>query len=323
MSLLVTGGAGFIGSAFVRRRRAHHPDEPVVVLDALTYAGSRDNLAGVDVHFVHGDVCDGELVARVLADHGVDRVVHLAAESHVDRSILGPDAFVRTNVLGTATMLRAAREAGVARFLHVSTDEVYGELAPDEAPWTEAAPLAPRSPYAASKAAADHLVQAFHATYDLPTLITRCTNNYGPRQHPEKLIPLCTLAALDGRPLPLYGDGRQVRDWIHVDDHCDALELVLDSGEPGAVYHVAGNDPRENVAIARGILAATDRPETQLTYVTDRLGHDRRYALDASKIARELGFTPTRRLGTALAETVAWYRDHRAWCDAMLARTQA
>lgn len=324
MNLLVTGGAGFIGSAFVRRRRAHRPDDRLVVLDALTYAGTRENLAGVpDIAFVHGDVCDGPRVARILAEHAVDHVVHLAAESHVDRSIADPDAFVRTNVLGTATLLRAAREAGVRRFLHVSTDEVYGDLAPDAPPWREDAPLAPRSPYSASKAAADHLVAAFHATYGLATLITRCTNNYGPRQLPEKLIPLCALAALRGEALPIYGDGRQVRDWIHVDDHCDALERVLDDGRPGAVYHVAGDDPRDNLAVARAILAATGRPESLLTFVTDRLGHDRRYALDASKIARELGFTPRRRLAEALPETVAWYRDHAPWCEAALARLAA
>ena len=324
MNLLVTGGAGFIGATFTRRRRAHRPHDRIVVLDALTYAGTRDNLAGVpDVSFVHGDVCDGPLVARVLAEHRIDHVVHLAAESHVDRSIVAPDAFVRTNVLGTATLLRAARDAGVHRFVQVSTDEVYGELADDDAPWREDAPLAPRSPYAASKAAADHLVGAFFTTYGLATVITRCTNNYGPHQLPEKLIPLCTLAALHNNPLPLYGDGRQVRDWIHVDDHCDALERVLDGGRPGEIYHVAGDDGRDNLAVARAILAATGRPEALLTHVPDRPGHDRRYALDASKIARELGFTPRRRFAEALPETVAWYRAHGPWCEAALARLAA
>ncbi|PKN59013.1 MAG: dTDP-glucose 4,6-dehydratase [Deltaproteobacteria bacterium HGW-Deltaproteobacteria-14] len=324
MNLLVTGGAGFIGATFVRRRRAHRPDDAIVVLDALTYAGTRDNLAGVaDVSFVHGDVCDAGLVTRVLAEHRIDHVVHLAAESHVDRSIVAPDAFVRTNVLGTAALLHAARAAQVRRFVHVSTDEVYGELADGAAPWREDAPLAPRSPYAASKAAADHLVSAFVATYGMAALITRCTNNYGPRQMPEKLIPRCTLAALHNRPLPLYGDGRQVRDWIHVDDHCDALERVLDGGLPGQIYHVAGDDDRDNLAVARAILAATGRPEALLTHVPDRPGHDRRYALDASKIARELGFTARRRFTAALPETVAWYADHAPWCEAALTRLGA
>ncbi|MCA9518884.1 MAG: dTDP-glucose 4,6-dehydratase, partial [Myxococcales bacterium] len=272
---------------------------------------------------VVGDVGDRALVDRVLRDHGVRAVVHLAAETHVDRSIAGPDAFLRTNVLGTATLLSAARAAGVARFVHMSTDEVYGELAPDAAPWREDAPLAPRSPYAASKAAADHLVGAWRETHGYAAMIVRCTNNYGPYQSPEKLIPLCISRALHNEPLPVYGDGRQVRTWLHVDDCCDALERVLDAGDPGAVYHVAGPDEVPNLAVVRAILAAAGRPESLIAHVTDRPGHDRRYALDASKIARELGVTPRRRLVDALPETVAWYVAHAAWREAALARLSA
>lgn len=317
----MTGGAGFIGTSFVRGRRARVPDEPIVVLDALTYAGCRDHVAGIPgVTLVVGDVGDRALLDRVLRDHAVRAVVHLAAETHVDRSIVAPDAFLRTNVLGTATLLAAARDAGVPRFLHMSTDEVYGELGPGEAPWREGAPLAPRSPYAASKAAADHLVAAWRETYGYAAMIVRCTNNYGPFQSPEKLIPLCIARALRDEPLPVYGDGRQVRSWLHVDDCCAALELVLDRGEAGAVYHVAGADEVENLAIFRAILAATGRPEALLRHVTDRPGHDRRYALDGAKIAGELGFAPRRRLVDALPETVAWYVAHEAWQEAALAR---
>ncbi len=314
MTLLVTGGAGFIGANLVRRRRAHRPEQPIVVLDALTYAGSRDSLAGVpSVTFVHGDVCDGDLVARLLAEHRVEAIAHLAAETHVDRSIVAPDAFLRTNIVGTGTLLRAAREAGVTRFVHVSTDEVYGELAPGAPPWREDAALSPRSPYAASKAAADHLVAAWRETYGYPAMITRCTNNYGPYQLPEKLVPLALSRALEGAPVPVYGDGKQRRDWLHVDDHCDALERVLDHGEPGRVYHVAAGDERANIDVVRAVLRAAGAPSDAYEHVPDRLGHDRRYALDTSRIEAELGWAPRRRLDEGLAETVAWYRAHPSW----------
>ncbi len=314
MSLLVTGGAGFIGSNFVRQRRASHPTERLVVLDALTYAGNLASLSDVQgFEFVRGDICDGAAVERVLSDHAVDSVVHFAAESHVDRSILGPAAFVQTNVVGTATLLEKARAAGVKRFVHVSTDEVYGDLRPDEAPFTERTPLAPRSPYSASKAGSDHLVQAYFETYRFPTLITRCSNNYGPYQFPEKLIPLMILNAMADVPLPVYGDGQNVRDWIHVEDHCSAVARVLDAGKEGSVYNIGGRSERKNLEIVRTILATLDKPESLIRFVTDRLGHDRRYAIDDGKIEQELGWVRTRRLEEGLRETIDWYRANASW----------
>jgi dTDP-glucose 4,6-dehydratase len=311
---LVTGGAGFIGSNFVRRRRARHAGEKLVVLDALTYAGNLESLA--DVHgfdLVRGDICDAALVERTLAEYRVDRIVHFAAESHVDRSILGPAAFIQTNVVGTAALLEKARAAGVKRFVHVSTDEVYGHLGPDDPAFTERTPLSPRSPYSASKAGSDHLVHAYFETYRFPTLITRCSNNYGPYQFPEKLIPLMILNAMADQPLPVYGDGMNVRDWIHVEDHCDAVERVLEAGRDGEVYNIGGRSERPNIEIVKSILHALHKPESLIRYVADRPGHDRRYGICDEKIERELGWVRARRLDEGLAATIAWYRANERW----------
>jgi dTDP-glucose 4,6-dehydratase len=318
MNLLVTGGAGFIGANFVRRRRATHADDRIVVYDALTYAGNLASIADVPgVVFVRGDVCDAEAVERTMREHAIDAVVHFAAESHVDRSIYGPLAFVRTNVDGTATLLEVARKLSVKRYLQVSTDEVYGDLGPDDPPFSEETPLDPRSPYSASKAAADHLVLAWAHTYKFPALITRCSNNYGPYQFPEKLIPLMILNALEDKPLPVYGDGKNVRDWIHVEDHCDAVSAVLDRGRVGEVYNAGGRSERQNIDIVRAILALVGKPESLIKYVTDRPGHDRRYAISCDKIERELGWAPRHRLEEGLAETVAWYRANAPWWQAI------
>jgi dTDP-glucose 4,6-dehydratase len=305
----VTGGAGFIGSNFVRMRRGTHSGERLVVLDALTYAGNLASLADVEgFHFVHGDICDSPLVERTLAEHRVEAIVHFAAESHVDRSILGPAPFVHTNVVGTATLLERARAAKVKRFLHVSTDEVYGDLSPTDPPFTERSPIRPRSPYSASKAASDHLVQAYFETYRFPALTTRCSNNYGPYQFPEKLIPLMILNALGDQELPVYGDGQNVRDWIHVEDHCAGIARVLEAGREGEVYNLGGRSERPNLEIVRTILRTLQKPESLIRFVTDRPGHDRRYAIDDAKIERELGWVRAHKLEEGLAETIAWYR---------------
>jgi dTDP-glucose 4,6-dehydratase len=318
LSLLITGGAGFIGSNFVRRRRRQAPSERLVVLDALTYAGNLASLDGVDGYsFVKGDICDAALVEATLRDHAVDRVVHFAAESHVDRSILGPGEFVRTNVVGTLTLLERARAAGIKRFVHVSTDEVYGDLGPDDPAFCETTPIRPRSPYSASKAGSDHLVRAWFETYKFPTLITRCSNNYGPFQFPEKLIPLMILNALADKPLPVYGDGLNVRDWIHVEDHCAAVERVLERGRDGEVYNIGGRSEKTNIDIVKMILKAVDKPESLIRYVADRPGHDRRYAIDDAKIERELGWTRARGFDEGLAATIAWYRGHAPWWQAI------
>ncbi len=314
MNLLVTGGAGFIGSNFVRRRRAARPADRIVVLDALTYAGHVGSLADVpDVTFVKGDICDGSTVEKTLAEHGIDAIAHFAAESHVDRSILGPMAFVQTNVVGTATLLEKARAAKIGRFLHVSTDEVYGDLGPNDPAFSETTPIGPRSPYSASKAGSDHLVAAYFETYHFPTLITRCSNNYGPYQFPEKLIPLMILNAMADKPLPVYGQGTNVRDWIHVEDHCDAIACVLDKGKDGEVYNIGGRSERQNLEIVRAILSELGKPESLIKYVTDRPGHDQRYAIDDRKIERELGWVRTRNLDEGLSATVRWYRDNPRW----------
>ena len=314
MKLLVTGGAGFIGANFVRRRRQRQPRERLVVLDALTYAGNLASLEGVDgFTFVRGDICDAELVESVLRDHAIDVVVHFAAESHVDRSIVGPGAFVRTNVVGTSTLLERARAAGVKRFLHVSTDEVYGDLGPDDPAFSEQTPIRPRSPYSASKAGSDHLVAAWFETYRFPTLTTRCSNNYGPYQFPEKLIPLMILNAMTDATLPVYGDGLNVRDWIHVEDHCAAIERVLEAGREGEVYNVGGRSEKTNLEIVRAILKELGKSESLIRYVTDRPGHDRRYAIDDHKIERELGWTRVRQFDEGLRSTIAWYRANESW----------
>jgi dTDP-glucose 4,6-dehydratase len=335
-TLLVTGGAGFIGSNFIRHWMAGHPGDRVVNLDALTYAGNRASLADLEgrdaYRFVIGDIRDQALLGKLFTEEGFDTVVHFAAESHVDRSILGPEAFVETNVRGTFTLLEAARAAWnpapeTARFLHVSTDEVYGTLGPDDAPWTEASPYEPSSPYSATKAASDHLVRAYAHTFGLPTLVTHCTNNYGPYQFPEKLIPLITLNALGGKPLPIYGDGLQVRDWLHVEDHCSALAAVLERGRLGETYDVASGEGRTNLEIVQRILAAVDRlrPEDAprdhlITHVADRLGHDRRYAIDPAKLTTELDWSPAHDFEAGIDATVAWYLAHESWWAPLLDR---
>jgi len=334
---LVTGGAGFIGGNFVLDAVAS--GIRVVNLDALTYAGNRDTLASLEGNsahvFVHGDIGDRALLDRLLREHRPDAIVNFAAESHVDRSIDGPAAFVQTNVVGTLALLEAARdywkglegEAKAAfRFLHVSTDEVYGSL-DDTGRFTETTPYAPNSPYSASKAASDHLVRAFHHTYGLPVLTTNCSNNYGPYQFPEKLIPLVIARALAGEPLPVYGDGRNVRDWLYVGDHCRAIHAVLDRGRVGETYNVGGDAEKQNLEVVHTICALLDarRPRadgqprsSQVTFVADRPGHDRRYAIDASKLKSELGWAPARSFEQGMAETVDWYLDHQDWVRRVL-----
>ena len=345
--LLITGGAGFIGGNFVQYWLREHPRDSLVVLDALTYAGNLETLAGFEgdprMHFVRGDIADPDVVARTLADHEIDTVVHFAAESHVDRSIVEPGAFVRTNVVGTQVLLDTARTAwrtdggwrpGV-RFHHVSTDEVYGSLGPGDAPFRETTAYSPNSPYAASKAASDHLVRAYHHTYGFPATISNCSNNYGPYQFPEKLIPLMIVNALAGRALPVYGDGRQVRDWLFVEDHCVAIDKILRADVVGCTFNVGGRAEHENVYIIDqlcGLLdtrfghdatlrerfadcpAASGRSCRELiTHVRDRPGHDRRYAIDPTAIATRLGFEPRETLETGLARTVDWYMEHESW----------
>ncbi|AVZ78077.1 dTDP-glucose 4,6-dehydratase [Zoogloeaceae bacteirum Par-f-2] len=331
--ILVTGGAGFIGANFVLDWLAT-VDEPVVNLDALTYAGNLENLAslaGDPRHvFVRGDICDGALLGRLLAEYRPRAIVHFAAESHVDRSIHGPAAFVRTNIEGTFTLLEAARaywggldrDAQAAfRFLHVSTDEVYGSLGPQDPPFAETTAYAPNSPYSASKAASDHLVRAWHHTYGLPVLTTNCSNNYGPYQFPEKLIPLVIANALAAKPLPIYGDGMNVRDWLYVGDHCAAIRAVLARGRPGETYNIGGWNEMPNIDIVRTICALLDelRPdpsgphERLIAYVQDRPGHDRRYAIDARKIERELGWRPAETFASGIRKTVQWYLRNQAW----------
>jgi dTDP-glucose 4,6-dehydratase len=319
--LLVTGGAGFIGSNFVVSTLAQS-DEPIVTLDKLTYAGSLMNLSAVSGDsrhvFVRGDVCDRELVRELLKKHRPRAIVHFAAESHVDRSITGPAEFVETNVVGTWSLLEEARAYlpdDKFRFLHVSTDEVYGSLTADAPAFTEQTPFAPNSPYAASKAAADHLVRAYFHTYGVPVLTTNCSNNYGPHQFPEKLIPLMIRNAIAGKPLPVYGDGRNVRDWLYVSDHCDALRVVLAKGRPGETYNIGGESERANNEVVQTLCALLDKARPRkggsyaelIAFVTDRLGHDRRYAMNIAKIGRELGWQPRESFETGLEKTVHWY----------------
>jgi dTDP-glucose 4,6-dehydratase len=318
MKILVTGGAGFIGSNFVHHILRNHTSDQVVVVDKLTYAGHLGNLGKAledeRLKFVRLDICD-PAVAEVA--RGCDAVIHFAAESHVDRSIEDASPFVRTNVEGTWRMVDACRQSGVGRFLHVSTDEVYGSQN-DGGKFTEASPLDPTSPYAASKAASDLMVLCAVKTHRFPAIITRCTNNYGPFQFPEKFIPLMISQALAGKPLPVYGDGKNVRDWIHVADHCQALDLILRKGREGQVYNVGGDCELENIAVARKILAALDHAETLLNFVTDRPAHDRRYALDCTKLKRELGWAPARDFERGLSETIGWYQANRQWLDEIL-----
>ena len=315
MRLLVTGGAGFIGSNFVRYYLRTYADSSIINLDKLTYAGNWDNLSEVEAlpnhRFVRGDICDDGVVDRLLAEP-VDAVVHFAAESHVDRSIADPGSFVETNIRGTFTLLEAARRHHVFRFVHVSTDEVYGTLRPGESA-DEDAPLRPNSPYAASKAASDLLARSYWQTYRLPVLVTRCSNNYGPYQFPEKLIPLMTTNAMEGKKLPLYGDGLNERDWIFVEDHCQALDRVLGAGQPGEVYNIGYGEPVTNLEIVRRLLRMLGKSEDLIGFVADRPGHDRRYALDTRKLGSELGWTPRVSLEEGLARTVRWYQTHADW----------
>ncbi len=355
-NVLITGGAGFIGTNFVRHWLNATQAGRVVVLDALTYAGNIDNLAGLDknprYHFVKGDICDEAAVRDLLEQNQIDTVAHFAAESHVDRSILGPDDFIRTNIVGTYSLLKAAKTLWIDRktvpahrFHHVSTDEVYGSLGPQDPAFHEATPYAPNSPYSASKASSDHLVRAYHETYGLNTTITNCSNNYGPYHFPEKLIPLTIVNILLGKPLPVYGDGLQVRDWLYVEDHCAAIALALKRGKAGEVYNIGGNSETTNIEIVKALCALVDKalssradlrsafPDSPaakgkqaldlITHVRDRPGHDRRYAIDYAKAAKELGYAPTRNLGAGLRDTLDWYLGNIGWWRALLGRDYA
>ena len=334
MTILVTGGAGFIGSNFVLDWLANPKAEPTVNLDKLTYAGNLANLQTVQNdarhHFVQGDIGDVDLIEKLLREHAIRAVVNFAAESHVDRSIHGPGEFIHTNVVGTFHLLESVRaywtnlaepQKASFRFLHVSTDEVYGSLSPTDPAFSETNPYEPNSPYSASKAASDHLVRAWHHTYGLPVLTTNCSNNYGPYHFPEKLIPLVILNALNGKPLPIYGDGQQVRDWLYVGDHCSALRRVLEAGQLGETYNIGGWNEKANLDVVHTLCALLDglRPKTngqyadQITFVTDRPGHDRRYAIDASKLERELGWKPAETFESGIAKTVQWYLEHPEW----------
>lgn len=336
--LLVTGGAGFIGSNFVHHWCKTYPSDRVVVLDALTYAGNRGNLASLEkeenFRFVKGDICDRTSIDKLLETENIDIIAHFAAESHVDRSILSPGAFVQTNVVGTFTLLEAFRQHWQTnnqplnyRFLHVSTDEVYGSLAPNDPAFCETTPYAPNSPYSASKAGSDHLVRAYYHTYALPTIITNCSNNYGSYQFPEKLIPLMCINILMGKPLPIYGDGKNVRDWLYVNDHCSAIEVVIQRGTPGETYNIGGNNEVENINLVQMLCQLMDelafdlpvRPSQKLiTFVKDRLGHDRRYAINSNKLQTELGWTPSVTVEEGLRLTVEWYLTHRDWWEPLL-----
>jgi dTDP-glucose 4,6-dehydratase len=333
--MLITGGCGFIGSNFVRHTLEHYKEYRLINLDKLTYAGNPGNLTDIEnsprYRFVKGDIGDADLVQKIFAEEKIDTVVHFAAESHVDRSITGPAEFIRTNILGTFTLLEAAREAWLKngdsagkeyRFLHVSTDEVYGSLGETGA-FQETTAYDPRSPYSASKASSDHLVSAYFHTYGLPTLITNCSNNYGPYQFPEKLIPLVINNALQGKALPVYGDGKNVRDWLYVIDHCEAILTVLHKGKTGETYNIGGNSEKQNIEIVSticdildekvGLLPGEKARRSLVTYVKDRAGHDRRYAIDATKIRTELGWTPQVNFADGMRKTVEWYLDHQAW----------
>ncbi len=336
--ILVTGGAGFIGSNFIRFWIGRHPEDAIVNLDKLTYAGNLENLKDVDsqpsYHFIRGDIGDAPLVQRLFKDQRIDTVIHFAAESHVDRSILGPDDFVRTNVQGTFTLLEAARRSWAnskrgsetCRFLHVSTDEVYGSLGPDESAFKETTPYAPHSPYSASKAASDHLVRAYYYTYGVPALVTNCSNNYGPYQFPEKLIPLVIRQALDRQPIPVYGDGGNIRDWLYVEDHCRALETVLEKGRIGQTYNIGGGSQWKNIDLVTLICDLLDQKlgsgeasrRSLIRLVEDRPGHDRRYAIDIGKIKTELNWQPTETLDSGIVKTVDWYLSRRDWLERVI-----
>lgn len=351
-NLVVTGGAGFIGANFVHHWRKTSPGDNIVVLDALTYAGNKANLDGLDgVELVVGDICHTDLVSELIDSRGIDTIVHFAAESHVDRSITGPDAFVTTNVVGTHSLLKAAKTVWLDkgsgmphRFHHVSTDEVYGSLGPNGPAFNEDTPYAPNSPYSASKAGSDHLVRAYHHTYGLETTTSNCSNNYGPFQFPEKLIPLFLLNALAGRKLPIYGDGMNVRDWLHVEDHCQGIDLILRKGRIGETYNVGGGQELPNIAVIREVCRGVDAAfasdaslaarfpgapaaqgrasEELMSYVTDRKGHDRRYAIDETKIRGELGYAPARDFSQGFAETLSWYLKREDWWKPLIERAK-
>ncbi|TRU33705.1 MAG: dTDP-glucose 4,6-dehydratase [Microcystis aeruginosa Ma_MB_F_20061100_S20] len=339
-SIVITGGAGFIGSNFVHHWCENYPEDRVIVLDALTYAGNLHNLATLkdrkNFRFLQGDICDRALVDELFASENIDTVAHFAAESHVDRSILGPGAFVQTNVVGTFTLLESFRQHWLSnhqpdnyRFLHVSTDEVYGSLGVDDPAFTETTPYAPNSPYSASKAGSDHLARAYFHTYGMPTIITNCSNNYGSYHFPEKLIPLMCINILLGKPLPVYGDGQNVRDWLYVRDHCQALDTVIHKGKAGETYNIGGNNEVKNIDLVRMLCElmdelAPDLPvkpaQNLITFVKDRPGHDRRYAIDASKIRTELGWQPQETVEGGLRKTIQWYLDHRDWWQPLLSK---
>jgi len=323
MRLLITGGCGFIGSNFIRYILEHYGPAFVTNVDALTYAGSITNVAGLAeqygerYEFLHADIANAQQIEALMHKHQFFAVINFAAESHVDRSIDSPQNFVHTNVIGTSVMLDCARRYGVKRFIQISTDEVYGSLGP-EGKFTETTPLDPSSPYSSSKAGADLLALAYHKTYGLEVLVTRCSNNYGPYQFPEKLIPLMIIKALKNEPLPVYGDGRNVRDWIHVEDHCRAIFSVLLEGKPGEVYNIGGDGELENIEVVKMILAQLGKPESLIRHVTDRLGHDRRYAIDSSKTQKTLNWKPLHRPEQGIRETIDWYIAHRAWWEPLL-----
>ena len=320
MKILITGGVGFIGSNFIRCLLSPKgsPVIPyqIINLDKLTYAGNLENLADVsaseDYQFVQGDICDGRLVENLL-ESGVEAIVNFAAESHVDRSLYEPDIFIQTNVLGVQVLLDAAIRHRIKKYIQISTDEVYGSLTPDAPGFREDTPLAPNSPYSASKAAADLLVRSYFKTFGLPAIITRCSNNYGPYQFPEKLIPLLITNAMEDKPLPIYGDGLNIRDWIHVQDHCRALRVILETGREGEIYNIGGEGERTNLEITEIVLRLLNKPKSLIRYVTDRPGHDRRYAIDFSKLKNALGWSPAYHLQEALGQTVRWYIDHEEW----------
>jgi dTDP-glucose 4,6-dehydratase len=336
LNILITGGAGFIGSNFIRHLLISDSQARIVNLDLLTYAGSLRNLADLSDAtrhtFVQGDIADGPLVTRLMHEHDIGAVIHFAAESHVDRSIFGPAAFIQTNIIGTFTLLEAARDVwrgkyDRCRFIHVSTDEVYGTLAATDPPFSETTPYAPNSPYSASKASSDHLVRAYFETYGLPSITTNCSNNYGPYQYPEKLIPLMIINALTGKALPVYGDGLQIRDWLYVDDHCEAICQVLRGGRLGQTYNIGGLYEKKNIEIVHLICDVLNelRPKStgesyraQITHVKDRPGHDRRYAIDATKIRSELGWTPRESFETGIRKTIQWYLDNQAWVNGVM-----
>jgi dTDP-glucose 4,6-dehydratase len=315
-NILVTGGAGFIGSNFVRYMLRAHSEYSIVNYDALTYAGNLENLDAVEndprYHFVKSNICDRDAVAKVFQQFNIDAVVHFAAESHVDRSILGPAIFVQTNVVGTQVLLDAAQKFSIEKFLHVSTDEVYGSLGA-AGKFIETTPLHPNSPYSASKASSDLLVLAYHHTFGFPGVVTRCSNNYGPYQFPEKLIPLMIANALNNKPLPVYGDGMNVRDWLYVGDHCAALDVVLHKGKSGEVYNIGGNNEKKNIEIVKLVLESLNKPQSLIQFVKDRPGHDRRYAIDATKIAQELGWKPAHTFENGIVETIQWYLENKSW----------